>query len=142
MKKLVILSILTLTIATGWSCQKKSTNQSQPEESSQQGQSFNIPYNEIASGQIEDSYKYSDPENYDIYSSDNPLYFDKTSKEYKCTANNETAVVTQIFPTENTAVAGPSRMAYYCPSENLYWIRDFPGYSKATVYGPFQGKPE
>lgn len=141
MKKLIILLILIFSL-TGLSCQKKSTDQNQPGEPLQPGQALTVPFNDVVSGPIDDSYKYSDPEEYDIYSSDNPLYFDKTNKEYKCSTNNEAAVVTQLFPTENTAVTGPSRMAYYCPSENLYWIRDFPGYSKATVYGPFQGMPE
>ena len=143
MKKIILLFSLAI-ILTGFSaCHKKSIDQTvQPSEQAPQGQIFTVPYNNLVSGQIDETYKYSDPEEYDIYDSNNPLYYDKISREYKCSKNNEPAVVTQIFPAENTLVAGPSRVAYYCPSENLYWIRDFPGYSKATVYGPFQGKPE
>ncbi|MBU1130630.1 hypothetical protein KJ840_00665 [Patescibacteria group bacterium] len=107
--------------------------------------SFAVSYQSLTAGPIAEQYKYSEPENYDVYSSSNPFYYDQSAQQYKCSKNNEPAEVSTIFPEPDASglyPAGPSRISYYCPGENQYWIRDFPGNQRATVYGPFQGKPE
>ena len=143
MKKTLLLLTLTLFLTGFTACQKKTTptdntnNQPTPPVALEVK---NADYASLTNGPIDENYKFAGEE-YDIYNNSNPLYYNKTANAYYC-RNNEKAEVKQIFPAPGTTTAGPSRMSYYCPQENLYWIRDFPGSAKATVYGPFSGKPE
>lgn len=147
MKKFFLILFLILTLVSLTGCQKKSANStdsntSQPANSANNNlKTFSVAYANLTTGTIDEQYKFSDPEQYDIFDPVNPLYYDQEKNEYWCGQIKEKAVVKQIFPTEGVT-AGPSRFSYYCPQENLYWIRDFPGYTKASLYGPFQGTPE
>ena len=98
-------------------------------------------------------YAYGSYPDYDIYNKNMPLFYDNELQKYFCKKNNEVAVEKRIFPTESVDGIYPggwSRVAYYCPQQKIYFIRDFPGafsflkggYTAFTVYGPFKGKPE
>jgi len=137
MKKLLFIVTISLLLAGFGGCSKNNNQSTEQPEGT-----YQVNFNDITSGEISQDYKYSDPDQYDIYNPENPFYYDKSNNQYKCSLNNEIAEVTQISPEPGTATAGPSRISYYCPQENVYWIRDFPGYGKATVYGPFAGQPQ
>ncbi len=147
MKKFFLVLFLILTLVSLTGCQKKSANStdsstSQPANSAKNNlKTFSVTYSNLTTGPIDEQYKFSDPEQYDIFDPANPLYYDQEKNEYWCGQAKEKAEVKQIFPPAGTLV-GPSRFSYYCPSADFYWIRDFPGYAKATLYGPFQGRPE
>jgi hypothetical protein len=146
MKKISTIFALVIFSAVLSGCQIVPTKVDQTKvDQTPAVKSFSVDYQSLTAGPIAEKYKYSEPENYDIYSSNNPFYYEQSSQQYKCSKNNELAEVSTIFPEPDVSglyPAGPSRVAYYCPGENLYWLRDFPGNKGATVYGPFQGRPE
>ena len=106
----------------------------------EQSSGFEVEFNELKSGTINEEFLVGEDPEYDIYDSSNLLYFNKEDNFHKCNKFDDKAKEINIF--ESGKLGGASRLAYYCESENVYYIKDFPGLPGLHVYGPFVGYPK
>jgi hypothetical protein len=112
----------------------------------EQTEGFDVSLRELANGEINEEYLVLVKEAGRLTTNDNsdPIYHIGNGN-YKCNKFGGKAEIIQIFPNPEPfppRLGLGSRKAYYCSSENVFYIFDIAGsLSPRLLYGPFEGYP-